>query len=295
MIYDVEDLKNPDRDALAAAWNKKVVRVQHGFEKSDLFSRDALMDLIRENPECVLEKATMDTKAEDKSTWRQAALDSETPEALFEAIDGGQIWTNLGEVGRRDQRYQNLLDDLMEKLADGMAEFDPFNCQLGIIISSPNSRVFYHADVPGQALLQIQGEKTLWLYPAGEPYLRQDEFERVVLGQTAEEISYDPSFEQVATKVEFKPGQGLFWPLNWPHRVQNGPMVNVSCTIEYSTQHTRRSYAVNYTNGMMSHMFGYRPRSTETSGPAFWAKAAAGYGLRHSGLGSRLARPQARA
>lgn len=292
MIYDVENMDNIDSQGIEAAWNKSIVRVQHDLHKSELFTREALMELIRENPECVFEKATMDTSSEDKSSWKDAALESDDPSDLFKAIDGGQVWTNLGEVGTRDARYQKLLDGMMEKLANAMDDFDPFNCQMGIIISSPNSRVFYHCDVPGQALLQLQGEKTIWLYPNGEPYLRQDEFERVVLGQTAEEITYDESFEKAATQVAFKPGQGLFWPLNWPHRVQNGPMVNVSATIEYSTAETRRHYAVNYTNGMMSHLFGYRRRSRATSGAGYWTKAAASYGLRHTGLGDRLARPR---
>ncbi|MEM1366102.1 MAG: hypothetical protein AAGH82_10185, partial [Pseudomonadota bacterium] len=66
-------------------------------------------------------------------------------------------------------------------------------------------------------------------------------------------------------------------------------------TIEYSTRETRRHYAVNYTNGMMSHLFGYRRRSRATTGANYWTKAAASYGLRHTGLGDRLARPRKRA
>ena len=171
-----------------------------------------------------------------------------------------------------------------------MPHLNSFNRQIGIIISSPNARVFYHADVPGQGLLQVHGEKTIWLYPGHEPYLKQSELERVVIGSTTEEITYDPAFEQVATRVEFKPGEGLFWPLNWPHRVQNGPMVNVSATVEYSTSESRRHYAVNYGNGVLSKAFGYRPRSRKTTGLNYWSKAALSYGLRHSGLSDRLLR-----
>jgi hypothetical protein len=287
-MYTVENFAAENSGSLAKAWNRDIVKIPHSLNTNELFSRESLIELIRENPDCVFERATMNKDAEDKSSWKEAALASDDPSDLFNAIDSGAVWTNLGNVGARDARYQKLLDDIMESLEGAMPEFSSFNRQIGIIVSSPNARVFYHADVPGQGLLQIQGEKTIWLYPGTEPYLKQAELERVVVGSTTEEITYDASYEDVATKVEFKPGQGLFWPLNWPHRVVNGPMVNVSATVEYSTRETRRHYAVNYTNGVMSNLFGYKPRSREVTGANYWTKAAVSYCLRHTGLGEKL-------
>ena len=270
------------------SWGKKIVKIGHGLNDSLLFTDEALMDLIRENPDSVFEVATMDKSVEDKGTWQDAGLQSARPDDLFKAIEGGTLWTNLGNVGARDHRYQALLDDLMEQLEERIPGFESFNRQIGILISSPNARVFYHADVPGQALLHVRGEKRIWLYPGEEPYLNQRDFERVVTRATTEEITYDPSFEDVATVYDLKPGDGLFWPLNWPHRVVNGNTVNISVTVEYSTKATRRHYHVNYANGMMSRMFGYRPRSREISGAGFWAKAAMSYALQHSKLGDRI-------
>jgi len=152
-----------------------------------------------------------------------------------------------------------------------------------------NARVFYHVDIPGQALLHVHGEKKIWLYPNEERFLKQKEFEEVVTNTTAEEISYHAELDKEAQAFELKSGQGLFWPLNLPHRVENGNSVNVSLAIEFHTKETRKNFHVNYANGMMSAMFGYRPRSQSIEGASFWTKAAMSYALDKSGIGSRIA------
>lgn len=283
------DLKN-----ISQQWAKEISPVRHGLNESELFSLEALADLIRENPDCVSEAATMNNSKEDASSWRDAGIANAPSEELINAIKNGSIWANLGRIGERDSRYQAIVDQVMDQIEDAVPGLETFNRHIGILISSPNARVFYHADVPGQALMHISGEKRIWLYPGHEPYLSQQDFEKVVTNSTAEEISYDPSFENVATLYELKPGDGLFWPLNWPHRVVNGNTVNISATIEYSTKATRRHFNVNYANGMLSHAFGFKPRSQAIEGAGFWAKAIMSYALRQTGLGPRLVEAMAK-
>jgi len=269
-------------------WGEGIAEVQHDLNENALFSLESLAELIRQNPDCVSEAATMNNSREDASTWRDAGIANAPSNELIDAIQNGSIWANLGKIGERDSRYQTVVDQIMDQIENEVPGLATFNRQIGILISSPNARVFYHADVPGQALLHISGEKRIWLYPGEEPYLNQRDFEKVVTHSTAEEITYDPSFEKVATVYDLTPGAGLFWPLNWPHRVVNGNTVNISATVEYSTKTTRRHFNVNYANGMLSHVFGYRPRSQAIEGAGFWSKVMMSYALRRSGIGPRL-------
>ena len=39
-------------------------------------------------------------------------------------------------------------------------------------MSSPNARVFYHFDVPGQTQVQLRGRKRIWFYPPTAPFPR---------------------------------------------------------------------------------------------------------------------------
>eukprot|EP00873_Tetraselmis_striata_P005794 jgi/Tetstr1/426058/TSEL_001613.t1 len=241
---------------IAEAWDNEIVRIRHRFAESSLFSDEALADLVAKNPDAVREIATMDPGREDAREWRDSGLTAADPATLFDAVASGALWVNIGH--------------------------------LGILISSPNARVYYHADVPGQGLLHIRGEKRIWLYPGADPFLKPEELERIITTAAGEEIAYDPSFDEAATVIDLTPGDGLFWPLNWPHRVVNGKSLNVSATVEYHTRTSRRHFAMNYANGVMRQVFGLTPKSRAIEGPGFWTKAAFAYAWRKGRIGTLL-------
>jgi hypothetical protein len=51
---------------------------------------------------------------------------------------------------------------------------------VNLLVSSPDARVFYHFDVPGQTLVQLRGRKRIWIYPPTAPFLRQESVENTV-------------------------------------------------------------------------------------------------------------------
>src|SRR5690606_9643494 len=116
------------------------------------------------------------------------------------------LWINIAEAGSLDARYQAIVDTLLEAAAAQVPGLRTFQHRLGLLISSPHARVFYHCDIPGQGLMHVRGEKTIWIYPGSEPFLPQEALERVVTGLTYEEIDYDPAFEAHATVIALKPG-----------------------------------------------------------------------------------------
>ena len=268
-------------------WNTDILPVKHNLGDSPLFTDEALAELVSANPDAIREVATMDVEREDLKAWKNGSVSSIDPATLLDAVRSGTLWINLGDVGARDQRYQAVIDELLEGVEAEMPGLETFRRKIGILISSPNARVYYHADIPGQGLMHIRGTKKIWIYPGEEPYLQRDELEGVVTKLTAEEITYRPQFDDAATCVELHPGDGALWPLNWPHRVQNGNSLNVSATIEYWTSDIRRTYAMNYANGVMRQVFGMNPKSRATSGTGFWAKAAFAAAWKMSGLNER--------
>jgi hypothetical protein len=55
-------------------------------------------------------------------------------------------------------------------------------------------------------------------------------------------------------------------------------------TTEHWTPQVRRSYALNYGNGILRSVAHWRPRSQATTGAAFWAKAGLTAAWRASGM-----------
>ena len=172
-------------------------------------------------------------------------------EKTIEAIENGRIWLNLRKVHEVDARYAKLLSDIYGEFEDKVPGLKTFKHNFGILISSPKATVFYHCDVPGQSLWQIAGRKKVYVYPNHEPFLDQATMERIVLGTQEEEVPYETWMDDYAEIYDLKPGEMLHWPLNGPHRVINADCMNISVTTEHYTDAIRKTYSLNYANGII--------------------------------------------
>jgi hypothetical protein len=145
---------------------------------------------------------------------------------------------------------------------------------LGVLISSPNAQVFYHLDVPLVSLWQIRGMKTVWAYPVVDPYVGAEALEAIVLRETAEQFAFDPAWDAGAAKTQLTPGRMLTWPQNAPHRIENGPMLNVSLSMEYMTPAALMRANVIYANGLLRRRLGADPTIQPGFSPLGLAKVA---------------------
>ena len=144
--------------------------------------------------------------------------------------------------------------------------------QAGILVSSPDAQVYYHADLPGQWLIQISGRKRVYVYPNTPPFLKPQDLEDIALFNREVDLPYAPWYDAHAQVFDLEPGQMLTWPLNAPHRVENLGTVNVSMTVSYGTDDIGRAGIINLANGLLRHRFGYTPKSRSIRGPSFVAK-----------------------
>lgn len=276
----IEDL-NPN---ITETWGSRTARLRHTLPQNSLFSDDVLASLIERMPQALSPINTMAGEGHDVETWSYCDRSGLSGHEVLEAIKRGRLWINMQKLEEHDSRFKVLLEDIYAELGDAIPGFKPFRKSLGLLISSPGAQVFYHADVPGQSLWQIRGEKRIHIYPPNEPFLRAPDLENIIRGVTEEEIRYDPTYDEHAEVYDLKAGDMLHWELNGPHRVTNGDCLNVSVTTEHWTPMIRRSFAMNYGNGVLRSELGWAPRSRALSGPAFWAKVGLTAFWRKSGL-----------
>jgi hypothetical protein len=78
------------------------------------------------------------------------------------------------------------------------------------------------------------------------------------------------------------------WPQNMSHRVDNGPMMNVSVSMEFMTPRARARGNVLYANGVLRRKLGWTP-AIQDRGPAFAAKLA--FAAAHKALVARTRKP----
>jgi hypothetical protein len=279
--------ENFDREA-SALWGNHVVRLRHRLHERELFTDERLGAVLDAIPEGRMAINTMGRKGHDASTWSYCHRGDLAGTELIGAVQQGRIWINVTKIDEIVPEFDDLLDELFSEIGHRVPDLDVYRRSMGLLISSPNAQVFYHADVPGQALWQIRGRKRIYIYPATAPFLKRPALEGIIRGTTEEEIAYEPWFDKHADVVELRPGDMAHWPLNGPHRVENHDCLNISLTTEHWTPEIRRHFAVQYGNGVLRQL-GWSPRSTDLYGPAAWAKFGLTAAWRWSGQQKRQA------
>lgn len=254
-------------------FGKHTLKLNHRLAESGLFTEDVLSELVDRYPRELYNLNTIGMDAR-KQNWREGHLDGVSGKEAIEAIKTGHLWLNLRNVMNVDKRYDELLKGIFADFESKVPGLKTFKQNLGILISSPKMQVLYHSDVPGQGLWQIAGRKRLYVYPNTAPFLQKDSLEGLILGETQEEVPYESWFDDYAEVHDLGPGEMVLWGLNGPHRVENEDCLNISVTTEHYTSEIRKSYAVNYANGVLRRRLGYAPATSTTDGLSPYAKAA---------------------
>jgi hypothetical protein len=264
-------------------WTHQPIRLEHEMHTSPAFSIDELAKLIESYPR--EHYSLVQTGARGASrVWREGDIGNLSGRQVIEAISRGGLWLNMRDVGAVDSRYREMVDRMFEEIVARVPGFKtPKGHQESILISSPDAQVYYHADLPGQSLVQIAGRKRVWVYPNSAPFITAEHLEDIALFNVEVDLPYKDWYDDHAKVLDIGPGQMLGWQMNAPHRVENLDTFSVSMTISYTNDEIRRSEIVNLANGLLRHRFGYRPKSRNLRGPSYFAKAVLQKLLRESG------------
>ncbi len=268
-----------------ADFGRRPLVATHNLNQLELFTDAALIDLLDHFPRKNLYALTMGndpTRREDN----QLALNEGVSGAdLLRAVKNGRLWLNVTRVDRADRRYRALIDQLYAQLAIQVPGFSPDFSQGTLIISSPHTLVYYHADGPASVLWHIRGRKRIWVYPAlDERYMNRELLEDIFAGVRHEYLPYENAYDQAAVVYDLEPGQWVAWPQNAPHRVTNLDSVNVSLSTEHFTRQSRRRARVYVANRFFRTRLGLSGLSAREAGPAAVMKTVVHRLARKAGL-----------
>jgi hypothetical protein len=261
-------------DDKARAFGHQALSFRHTLAERTMFSDEGLISVLDRYPRERLGVFTMGADLTDTSSWRRGAAPADlSGRQLFEAVMAGRLWLNLRDTDKHLPEFAALCAEIVaEKQArTGVKILKP---DMGLLISSPNAQVFYHLDVPLSSLWQIRGHKTFRLYPREAPFVSDAEIERFVTREAEGQFDFDPNWDEAATVFEMTPGAMVTWPQNAPHRVTNGPMVNVSLSMEFMTPPAVLRANVMYANSLLRRRFGLSPKVQDRLGPVALAKVA---------------------
>lgn len=251
------------------AFGRQPLCARHNLHQHELFSDEALIDLLDHFPREHLYALTMGDDPARTDGNRLALHDGVSGAELLRAVKNGRLWLNITRVDRADARYRALIDQMYAQLAAQAPDFAPIASQGTLLISSPHVLVYYHADGPASALWHIRGRKRVWVYPAlDERYMQRELLEDIFAGVRHEYLPYEHAYDQAAVVYDLEPGQWATWPQNAPHRVTNLDSVNVSLSTEHFTRQSRWRARVYTANRFFRTRLGVRNLSASENGPA---------------------------
>lgn len=267
-----------------AAFGREPIAFAHHLAEGGLVDDAALEALLDRYPADAFDINHYTFDADLQVSLRTGSRGKASGKAVLEAIRGGQVWVNLH---RADLHYPQLGDRVraafkeMSGLAPG---FRPVNVYGQLIISSPTTKVPYHADPAGVVLFHLRGKKRIWIYPADEAHAPQDCMERICMKAATEELPYARSYDGAATVFDLEPGQAVAWPVHAPHRIENQGVMNVSFSADYQTWPSRRLNGAMMASGVLRRWGMPTPvlaRTGATAQAALWAASVA---MKRTGL-----------
>lgn len=234
-----------DKDA--AAWcpaqDGLPHRAMHRLADTGLFEDEALITLLDTIPRESVHPYTMGRDPVRTSQWQRGKTSTLPGAELLAAVRNGQLWLNVVRVHDDNPKMRDLVSALYGQISEQVPGFDITDVSATLLISSPTAQVYYHADNQPNALWHVRGQKRVYVYPAGDPFLSTQDLEQIVSGDSDEQLPYRKEFDDSATILELDSGQVGWWPQNRPHRVENVSGLNVSLSTEYrTTASTRREH-----------------------------------------------------
>ena len=254
------------------AEGQRPLPARHRMAEMDLFTDDELIDLLDRYPRNRLQAWTMGTDPLRREDWAAVDTTGVSGKDLLAAVKSGRIWYNILRLDLFDGKYRAIVDQLYSEMAEASPGFKPISAVGTLLLSSPNALVYYHADGPLTTLFHVRGYKRMWIYPLEERFVSQHMLEEIFGSAMDEEIPYSPEFDQSAVVFDLGPGDLVWWPQNWPHRIENLDSLNVSLSTRYGTDASEQRKLVYNANRFFRKKFGIKQLSTSESGLSSSAK-----------------------
>ena len=240
-----------DADTLRANYNRKAFPFRHRLAGHPRLAIPELIKLARRLPaDCLHQHRAEVTMGDD---FYNAAASHPSNCAIEETIERIEVANSYVMLRNPhvDPEFGAFLAPLWEEIGRLVDPFDPGRTDhmSFVFIASPGAVTPFHLDRVSNFHLQIQGEKTIYLW---DPYDRESVTEEDLAHCVAEPRTFHAPFrpELMARAVPFlqRPGLGVHHPWGAPHAVECGSEVSVSLSINFRSDEMKRRIALHELN-----------------------------------------------
>jgi len=240
---------------------------QHSYHQSELFSDEALLELLDKYPRQWLQCYTMGSNPENHNEWMPVHIAESSGQEIMAALKKGRIWINAINIDHYKKDYAELIAAIYKKIDENCPNINNVKTSFSaLLISSPKIQVYYHLDPDPNMLWHLKGRKKVWVYPPHDDRFTPQHYVEEIIGEERHEnMPYQKWFDDYAQCFELQPGELVSWPQHSPHRVENIDF-NVSLTTSYGSRESRRLNGVHGANHYILKKLGIKNRSTGVEG-----------------------------
>lgn len=174
-------------------------------------------------------------------------------EETIRQIEDCRSWMVLKFV-EDDPEYRELLHQCLAEIGEHSEPLYPgMQRRAGFIfVSSPGSVTPFHIDPEFNFLLQVRGTKKIHIWGEDDrEVLDERDLEQHYVQGGGFHLPFKDEFNTKAQTFDLEPGEGLHFPVNAPHWVQNGDAVSISFSITFHTPWSERREVVHSVNGRL--------------------------------------------
>ncbi len=239
-----------NREEFERSFTRRPFMITHQLTDHPLFQIERLLELAQQLPADQIEYNA--GKLPVSISHDETPMNGLSPEETIRRIAECESWLVLKYI-ERDPAYAQLLHEcleqvkpLTEKIAPGMMKPHAF-----VFVTSPRSVTPFHIDPEHNFLLQIRGDKIVRLYDGGDPAILSDvELENFYCDRGRNLVMKDENRDRCWT-FTLKPGEGLHFPVTFPHWVENSDEVSISFSITFRTPDLDKRRALYRTNSQL--------------------------------------------
>ena len=239
-----------DADVFRSRFNLRPFTIGHSLADHPLLTLPSLIELSKRLPESNVRynRADVDVSQAVYSAPKTGLSIQET----IRQIEECGSWMVLRFV-EQDPEYCALVDQCLDEIQQFTDPIMPgmFKREGFVFITSPGGVTPFHMDPEYNFLLQIRGKKTASLLDVSDRSIVSEELLEKFLSGDEYKHDFKDEYPDKAFTSELNPGEGLHFPLNWPHWVKNGNEVSISFSITFRNHESERREIVYKVNNYL--------------------------------------------
>lgn len=234
----------------ASHFNRKPFVMRHNLSTEPLLKLESVRELARSLETLPGELyADIDvTRVEQR--WDESSRPEVSAASVIDEIAASNAWIIIRRA-ELDPRYRDLLERGMAEIREASGGRLPQSLRKEnaiIFVTSPRRISTYHIDRECNFILQIHGEKQIYIYDQNDrEVLPEEELERFwAIDNNA--ATYKPQYRDRGQMFHLRPGDGVHVPVNAPHWVQNGDDISITLSLnfQFSDMERANKYRANY-------------------------------------------------